>query len=142
MDAFRSVTDICASGLTAERTRMEVVANNLANAHTTRGPDGLPFRRQQVVFAAALDQARLGGGPGLGGVEVVGIEPDMSELPVVHDPGHPDADADGYVTLPNVSVPNEMMDLITASRAYEANLRALKAYRQMAENALSLLRAS
>lgn len=138
-----SATDISASGLAAERHRMEVVANNIANAHTTRTADGGPYRRQQVVFAAEL-QSALGdsgsGGASLGGVRVVGIQPDLSELPRVYNPGHPDADEDGFVTMPNVKLPNEMVDLMTASRAYEANLKALRTYRKMAEEALSLLR--
>lgn len=130
-----SATDISASGLAAERLRMEVVANNLANANSTRTPEGGPFRRRQVVFSGALDAASQSGR----GVQVVGIEQDMGELPRVYQPGHPDADGDGYVTMPNVKPANEMVDLITASRAYDANLRALKSFREMAERALSLL---
>lgn len=138
-----SAADISASGLAAERQRMEVVANNIANAHTTRTADGGPYRRQQVVFATAL-QSALGSSASstrsLGGVHVVGIQPDMSKLERVLNPGHPDADEDGYVTMPNVKLPNEMVDLMTASRAYEANLKALRTFRKMAEQALSLLR--
>ncbi|MCA9205257.1 MAG: flagellar basal body rod protein FlgC, partial [Planctomycetales bacterium] len=123
---------------------MEVVANNIANAHSTRTPEGGPYRRQEVVFAAAYQNAMGMARPTdigqLGGVQIVGIQPDMTELPRVYQPGHPDADADDMVTLPNVSMPNEMVDLITASRGYEANLRALRMYRQMAEQALSILR--
>jgi len=114
-----SATDISASGLAAERQRMEVVANNIANAHTTRTADGGPYHRQQIVFATVLGSA-LGGSASnagsLGGVQVIGIEPDLSELPMVHNPGHPDADGDGNVTMPNVKLPNEMVDLMTASR--------------------------
>lgn len=138
-----SATDISATGLAAERQRMEVVANNIANAHTTRTAEGGPYRRQQIVFAAALQSALYGPASGageLGGVQVVGIQPDLSELPRVYSPGHPDADGEGFVTMPNVKLPNEMVDLMTASRAYEANLKALRTYRKMAEQALSLLR--
>jgi len=138
-----SATDISASGLAAERQRMEVVANNIANAYTTRTPGGGPYRRQQVVFATALQSALSGSASGagsLGGVRVVGIQPDLSEFHIVRNPGHPDADGDGNVTMPNVKLPNEMVDLMTASRAYEANLKALRTYRKMAEQALSLLR--
>ncbi len=119
---------------------MEVVANNIANAHSTRTPEGGAFRRQDIVFAAAMSD-RSDGPDGLRGVQVVGIEPDDSELPQIYNPGHPDANADGMVTMPNVSIPNEMVDMMTASRAYEANLRVLTLFREMAEQTLSLLRA-
>jgi flagellar basal-body rod protein FlgC len=97
----------------------------------------------EVVFAAAFDSAfgsTQSGRHGLGGVQVVGLQPDQSELPRVYQPGHPDADDNGFVVMPNVKLPNEMVDLITASRSYEANLRALRTFREMAEQALSLLR--
>lgn len=134
---------ISASGLAGERLRMEVAANNIANAHSTRGVDGGPYRRQRVVFAAEMQQLLLpgpGGRPDLGGVRVAGIEPDEAPLPQVYDPGHPDANAEGYVTMPNVNLPHEMVDLVTASRAYEANLKSLETFRELAEQALSLLR--
>lgn len=154
-DSLFSSTNISASGLSAERYRMEVVANNIANASSTRSAGGGPFRRQEVVFAAMLDQSlgnksgtirqashgvRIGPRLESGGVQVVGTEDDSSSLHRVHNPGHPDADADGFVTLPNVDLPVEMVNLITASRAYEANLRALQTFRQMAEQAIALMR--
>ncbi|TVS19865.1 MAG: flagellar basal body rod protein FlgC [Planctomycetaceae bacterium] len=135
--------DISASGLSAERQRMDVVANNIANANTTRTEAGGPYRRQHLVFAAVLDaqQGRFSrSSDPLGGVRVVAMEEDPSELPRVFNPGHPDADEEGFVTMPNVKIPNEMVDLMTASRAYEANLKALKSLRAMAEQTLSLLR--
>ncbi|MEW4526324.1 MAG: flagellar basal body rod protein FlgC, partial [Maioricimonas sp. JB045] len=135
-----STTDIAASGLAAERLRMEVVANNIANAHSTRTAEGGPYRRQQVIFSTALENAIGAGQPGLGGVNVVGIEQDMSPLQSIYDPGHPDAGPDGMVEMPNVRLPHEMVDLLTASRSYEANLKSLKMFRQMAEQALGLLR--
>lgn len=137
-----SGADISASGMAAERLRMEVVANNLANAYSTRTAAGGPYRRQQVVFQAALDQASGISltSESLGGVQVLGVEEDQSPLRKVRQPGHPDADADGFVTMPNVKPANEMVDLITASRAYEANLRVLRSFRRMAEQALTLLR--
>jgi flagellar basal-body rod protein FlgC len=137
-----SGADISASGMAAERLRMEVVANNIANAYSTQTAEGGPYRRQQVVFAAALDQASgTSQNPEqFGGVRVIGVESDASPMPKVHQPGHPDADAQGFVAMPNVQPANEMVDLITASRAYEANLRVLKSFRQMAEQALALLR--
>jgi flagellar basal-body rod protein FlgC len=134
---------ISASGMSAERLRMEVTANNLANAHSTRSANGGPFRRQDLVFQEVLDNA-AGGKPGsaggLRGVAVVDRVEDMSELPRVYLPGHPDADADGMVTMPNVSLPIEMVNLLTASRAYEANVRAAQTFRQLGEQALSILR--
>ncbi len=137
-----SSADVSASGLAAERLRMEVAANNIANARSTRSLDGGPYRRQQVVFAAESLQPSPGTDPSdhsLGGVRVMGVEPDDSPLPQVHDPGHPDADEHGMVSMPNVTLPHEMVDLVTASRAYEANLKALQSYRQMTEQTLSLL---
>src|SRR5579884_223445 len=135
-----AAADISASGLAAERLRLEITANNIANAFSTRSASGGPYRRQDVVFSAVLNQ-RLGGiRSGLGGVQVAGIVEDMSEFHRVHNPGHPDADKDGYVTMPNVDLPVEMVNMITASRAYEANLRAMQFFRQMTEQSYSLLR--
>lgn len=133
-----AVTNISASGLAAERLRMEVVANNIANAFSTRTPEGGPYRRQEVVFSAILQDALADGELEPGGVQVVGIVPDQSELQAIHKPGHPDADNNGFVLMPNVQLPIEMVDLITANRAYEANLKVLRAFRQQAELALSL----
>lgn len=122
---------------------MEVVANNVANAYSTRTPQGGPYQRQTVVFSTALDDyANLldPSSKGLKGVQVAGIEADSSEFPKVYQPGHPDADADGMVTMPNVKPAIEMVDLMSASRAYEANLKTLRSFREMAEQALALLR--
>jgi len=141
--------EISASGLTAERMRMDVVAQNLANAQTTRGADGQPYRRQEVVlqervptsgFGAALAGA-MGGRTGTpGGVQVAQIAKDQTPLKRVYDPGHPDADADGYVQMPNVDSVSEMVDLISAQRAYEANVTAMQAAKQMFSKTLELLR--
>jgi flagellar basal-body rod protein FlgC len=135
--------NISASGMTAERTRMEIIANNIANALSTRTPGGGPYRRQDVVFETILrDQAAgaASASSGFGGVRVVGIQDDPSELPSVYDPGHPDADAQGNVLMPNVSIPMEMVNLMTASRAYEANLKVLQTLRQQLEQTLSLIK--
>lgn len=132
------ITDISSSGLAAERLRMEVIANNIANAHTTRGVDGTPFRRNDVIFSAKLAEASSPETPR--GVQVVEVRPDASELPRVYRPGHPDADKDGFVTMPNVKIANEMVDLMTASRGYEANLRVLRSFREMFNNTLDILR--
>jgi flagellar basal-body rod protein FlgC len=139
-----SITQIASSGLAAERLRMEVAANNIANANSTRTADGTPYRRQQVVFSAAMQRAmgRSVKGEHLTGVNVDGIQDDMSEMPRLHSPGHPHADADGFVTLPNVKLPHEMVDMMTAARAYEANLKALQVFRSMTEQSLALLKGS
>ncbi len=139
--------EISASGLTAERMRMDVTAQNLANAQTTRGADGQPYRRKEVVlaerqgdgtFGAALQGAMSGGKPG--GVEVQAITEDQTPLKQVYDPSHPDADANGYVQMPNVDTVSEMVDLISAQRAYEANVTAMQAAKQMFSKTLELLR--
>jgi flagellar basal-body rod protein FlgC len=130
---------ISGTGLSAERYRMEVIANNIANAHSTKSANGGPYRRQEVVFTEALGRA-TGGHPPLGGVEVVELVEDPTELPLVYMPGHPEADADGMVRMPNVNLPLEMVNLLTASRAYEANLRAAQTFRTLNEQALILIR--
>ncbi len=143
--------EISASGLTAERLRMDVAAENLANAQTTRGTDGGPYRRKSVVleqaaasgsFGAQLRTAMDGraGGGASGGVQVAGIVEDLSPARQIYDPGHPDADAQGYVAMPNVDTVAEMVDLITASRGYEANVTAMQASKQMFTKTLELLR--
>ncbi len=140
-DDMMGAANISASGLSAEQLRMEVVANNIANAYSTRTPGGGPFRRQDVVFATVLKD-RLHGGPrgsqGFAGVRAVDVVDDPSEFSRVFNPGHPDADQDGYVSMPNVRLPVEMVNLITASRAYEANLKALQLHRQMKQQALTI----
>jgi flagellar basal-body rod protein FlgC len=136
-----SAADISASGLAAERVRMQVIANNIANAHTTRTDEGGPFRRQQVMFAPQVNQLLSGTSQSDGaGVRVVGMQADMSELPTMYEPGHPDANPEGFVELPNVSVATEMVDMMSASRSYEANLQALRSLRSMVERSLELLR--
>jgi flagellar basal-body rod protein FlgC len=130
---------ISGTGMSAERFRMETIANNIANANSTRSANGGPYRRQDVVFAEVLG-GEAGGVPTLGGVQAVELVEDQTELPRVYMPGHPDADPDGMVTMPNVNLPLEMVNLLTASRAYEANLRAAQTFRTMNEQALILIR--
>jgi flagellar basal-body rod protein FlgC len=152
--------DVAGSALSAERLRMDVTAENLANAQTTRGADGEPYRRKAVLlqqqggsgFGDALagamrpagmtgmsgQAARRGGGPG--GVEVAGIVEDGDEQRLVYDPGHPDADQRGYVAMPNVDPVAEMVDLISASRGYEANVTAMQTAKAMFTKTLELLR--
>jgi flagellar basal-body rod protein FlgC len=136
--------DIAASGLSAQRLRLDIIANNLANAETTRTAAGGPYRRRLPVFAPReatsfqyFFQAAAEGGVGRG-VRVTGIVTDPSPLRRVYQPGHPDADAAGYVAYPNVNVVTEMVDMISASRAYEANAAAFNAGKGMALEALEL----
>lgn len=149
MGLFDSI-DISGSGLGAERMRMDVTAENLANAQTTRGANGQPYRRKEVVlqevgagngFGAALAGA-MGARPGAapGGVQVAGIVEDSTPDKLVYDPGHPDANAQGYVRMPNVDSVTEMVDLITASRSYEANVTAMQTAKTMFTKTLDLLR--
>ncbi|MCX8154881.1 MAG: flagellar basal body rod protein FlgC [Verrucomicrobiae bacterium] len=128
-----------ASALEAERIRMEVIGQNIANANTTRGVDGKPFRRQQVVFESVLRQ-QLGAsaGPGPAKVAVSKIVPDPRPFRLIYNPGHPDADPQGMVAMPNVSIHEEMADMIAASRAFEANLAVVKTARNMAAQTLSI----
>jgi flagellar basal-body rod protein FlgC len=143
LNGILSGMDVSATGMRAERLRMEVVASNVANAQSTRSADGGPYRRQQIVFVAVAPESHGSPGPSagaLGGVQVAGIVDDPAPLREVFDPNHPDANENGLVALPNVSLPLEMVDLMTASRAYEINLKAMETFRQMAEQTLALLR--
>ena len=133
--------DISASGLIAERTRMDVTSQNLANAQSSG------YKRQDVVlresgggFANVLGQAIGASGGSRRGVEVAEVTTDQAQQRRVYDPGHPDADAQGYVRLPNVNAVSEMTDLISASRAYEANVTAMNTAKQMFSKTLELLR--
>ena len=128
---------ISGSGMTAERLRMDVIAENLANAESTRGADGQPYRRKEVVLGAAGGQSFQ---DMLDGVRVKAVVEDPSPGKKIYDPGHPDADPQGFVTMPNVDTVTEMVDLITASRGYEANVQAMNAAKQMFQRTLDLLR--
>ena len=141
--------EISASGLTAQRLRMDVTAENLANAQTTKGADGQPYRRKEVVlreisqggFGAQLTAAMGAGSKARpGGVEVAQIATDQTAGKMVYDPSHPDANAQGYVQMPNVDTVTEMVDLIDSSRAYEANVTAMQASKQMFTKTLELLK--
>ncbi len=124
---------ISASGLSAERLRMDTITSNMTNATTTRGEDGKPYVRKIAVFQENLDEAKK-----LNGVKAVGIVNDESPLKSVYDPTHPDANEDGYVLMPNVNLLNEMADMIAASRAYEANVDTLNASKSMFSKTLEL----
>jgi flagellar basal-body rod protein FlgC len=133
---------ISASGLRAQRLRMDVIAANLANAQSTRTPEGGPYRRRDVVLESIpqgerFDDFLAGAEPGAA-VKVSRVVADPRPPQVVFDPGHPDADAHGYVALPNVNVVAEMVDLMAATRAYEANVAAVNATKRVLEAALAI----
>lgn len=132
--------DSTSAALNAERIRMDVVSQNIANVNTTRGPDGRPYQRQQVVFESVLkDQIQAGGAgsePQL--VQVARVESAHRPPRMSYQPGHPDADASGMVAMPDISIHEEMIDLMSASRAYEANLAVVKNARSMAMQTLSI----
>jgi len=128
--------DVSAGALNAQKTRLDIVAQNIANAQTTRTAQGGPYQRQVVSFETEL--IRRADGQSLQGVRVGGITADRTPGQQVYNPQHPDAGPDGLVTMPNVNLSFEMVDLITASRAYEANLSVVKNARQMAMKALDI----
>jgi len=131
--------DISATGLRAQRVRMDVVANNIANANTTRTATGGVYQRQRIVMQEAQASSPAAGATGTGsGVQVASIEVDTTPPRMVYDPGHPDADNGGYVAMPNVNIISEMVDMIAASRAYEANATALAAAKDMIRSSLSI----
>jgi len=130
--------DITAGALNAQKTRLDVVAQNIANAQTTRTPGGGPYQRQVVSFESALLRQFGNGGAGMQTVRIGSITADKTPGQQVYNPQHPDATADGLVTMPNVNLSFEMVDLITASRAYEANLSVAKNARSMAMKALEI----
>lgn len=141
IDSFNTFR-ISASGLSAERLRMDTIASNIANVNTTRGENGQPYRRKIAVFQENLDQEISGNHETtlLKGVKAVGVVDDNSELKKVYNPTSPDADKDGYVLMPNVNVLNEMADMIAATRSYEANVDSLSSEKRMYSKALELLR--
>ena len=126
--------DLTAGALNAQKTRLDIVAQNIANAQTTRTAAGGPYQRQVVSFETELVRHEGASGPAMQGVRIASISADRTPGQQVYNPQHPDAGADGLVTMPNVNLAYEMVDLITASRAYEANLsvlsRATEAYQQ------------
>jgi flagellar basal-body rod protein FlgC len=135
--------DISASGLTAQRLRMDSISSNISNAETTRDEDGNTYRRKVPVFRQKLDQ-QMGRGSvssadsNSAGVEVAEIAEDQSPFRLEFRPNHPDANEEGYLELPNVSVMTEMVNMIDASRAYEANIQAISNYKSMANSALNI----
>ncbi len=145
MSIFNSI-NISASGLTAERLRMDIISKNIANADTTKTVNGTPYKRQVVTFKTGdknmtfFEHFKRAKGQELNltGVEVTSIQNDPSPFKRIYDPGHPDADKDGYVLMPNVDIVLEMANLISASRAYEANITAINGTKAMALKALEI----
>jgi flagellar basal-body rod protein FlgC len=144
MSIFRAM-EISASGLTAQRLRMDVISNNIANVNTTRTEQGGPYRRKRVIFQEKrsepnfreLLQNTLLNATGEG-IRVVAIEEDNAPFRLVYDPSHPDADEDGYVRMPNVNIVTEMVDMISATRSYEANVTAINSVKSMISKALEI----
>jgi flagellar basal-body rod protein FlgC len=128
--------DVTADALSAQKTRLDIVAQNIANAQTTRTASGGPYQRQVVSFETEL--VRQSGGAALQSVRVSSVTADPAPGEKVYNPSNPDAGPDGFVTMPNVNLAYEMVDLITASRAYEANLSFAKNARQLAEKTLDI----
>ncbi len=143
MSGFLKSIDISSSGLTAERVRMDIISNNIANANVTRTGDGGPYKRQMPVFSLRDNNSRFFTGKNINnsipaGVAVAGITEDNGEPRMVYDPAHPDSDERGYVAYPNVNVVREMVDMITCSRAYEANVTAMNSAKNMILRALEI----
>ncbi|HHX59576.1 MAG TPA: flagellar basal body rod protein FlgC [Epulopiscium sp.] len=143
--SFLSSIDISASGLTAQRLRLDVISQNIANVNTTRTEDGGPYRRKAVIFEEKKAQQPFSEvlssskqGQASGGVRVSRIEEDASPFVMNYDPGHPDANEEGYVAMPNVNIVSEMVNMISASRSYEANVTAMNAMKSMATKALEI----
>jgi flagellar basal-body rod protein FlgC len=127
------------AALDAERTRLDVIAENIANANTTHGVDGKPYQRKVVVFENALQQAMGGGNSGsTSQLRVARIDKDTRPPIEIYEPGNPDADSRGMVATPNINIHEEMADLITASRAFEANLAVVKNEKSMAMQTLAI----
>ncbi len=124
--------DVSISGLRAQNKQMEIISSNIANARTTDAGKGEPYRRLEAELKAQKDQ--------ISGVQIEKITKDMSEFEKILDPGNPKADEDGYIQMPNVSLPTEMINMTIATRTYQANAAVLKRYQQMVETTLELLR--
>jgi len=139
--------NVSATGLTAQRLRMDTISQNIANINTTRTPEGGPYRRKVTLFQEIPDQSfnrifqNTINRPVLGaGVRVSEIAADNTPGDRVYEPGHPDADADGYITMPNVNIVSEMVDMISASRSYEANVTAINSSKSMIAKTMEISR--
>ena len=143
MDSMFKVMDISASGLTAERVRMDIIANNIANANTTLSVNGEPYKRKSVVLASKTDTSfsmDLQDNIRNMGVEVIKIADDTAPAKLKYDPSDPNADADGFIRLPNVNVLNEMVDMISATRSYEANATAIESTKSMVKSTFEIIK--
>ncbi|OON97984.1 MAG: flagellar basal body rod protein FlgC [Epulopiscium sp. Nele67-Bin005] len=148
--SFFGSMDIATTGLTSQRLRLDIITQNIVNVNTTRTEDGGPYQRQVALFEAISDSNTfedvlrkqvMGTSTNnevSGGVRITGIVGDEAEFPVMYDPSHPDANEDGYVELPNVNIVDEMVDMISASRSYEASVTAFNNMKAMAGKALEL----
>jgi flagellar basal-body rod protein FlgC len=123
------IIDVSASGLAVQRRRLDIIAKNIANAETTRTDQGGPYRRQQVIVQSEAD-----------GVQIAQTVDDQRPGKTLYRPGHPDANAKGFVTMPNVNVTEEIVDMVTATRSYEANVAAVDAAKTLIRKALEIVR--
>jgi flagellar basal-body rod protein FlgC len=139
--SLENALGIGASGLTAQRIRMETITSNLTNAQSTRNAQGEPYRRVRPIFAAEPTEVGLSGDLGrtLRGVRIVSVEEDPSPFDVRYEPGHPDADEQGYVAYPNVDPVREMVDMLSATRSYEAQVTLIRSIRDMLQSALQII---
>ena len=142
-----SALSVSASGMAAQRTRAALLVENIANSETTRTPEGGPYRRKDAIFSSEEVGSAFGseldaqlGGQQLTGVNVAGISVDNSAPEKRYLPGHPDADAEGYVSMPKVNPAEDMVDLIGANRSYQANVAAMSAVKDMIQKSIDLLR--
>ncbi|PLZ00659.1 flagellar basal body rod protein FlgC [Burkholderia sp. WAC0059] len=139
MPTLMNIFGVAGSALSAESERLNVTASNLANADSTTGPDGQPYRAKQVVFAVdPLGGARTESGQQVGGVQVTGVVDDPTPMKTTYDPDNPAADANGYVTMPNVNPVEEMVNMISASQSYQANVDVLNTAKQLMVQTLSI----
>jgi len=141
-----SVLSVSASGMAAQRTRAELLVQNLANSETTRTPEGGPYRRRDALFESVPESSPFSAifqtemTDGVQGVEVADVIEDEREGEKRYQPGHPDADPDGYVTYPNVNPAEDMVDLLSAQRGYEGNVAAMSAVKDMLERSIDLMK--
>jgi flagellar basal-body rod protein FlgC len=141
-----SVLSVSASGMSAQRTRAELLAENLANAETTRTPDGGPYKRKDAVFSSASQTSPFSAifqtemGSGVNGVEVADVVEDTREPDKRYLPGHPDADKDGYVAFPRINPAEDMVDLLSAARGYQGNVAAMTAIKDMIMHSIDLMK--
>jgi flagellar basal-body rod protein FlgC len=147
MSGLFSALTVSATGMSAQRTRAALLVENIANSETTRTPDGGPYRRKDAIFTTQDVGSAFGsemdlqlGGSQMTGVKVAGIAVDASEPEKRYLPGHPDADANGYVSMPKMNPAEDMVDLVSANRSYQANVSAMSAVKDMIQKSIDLLR--